>query len=863
MIKSYIKIAARSFSKNRLVSFINIFGLGLSMSVGMMVMIRMQDQFSYDNFHPHPGRTYRITSEYAKKNGEQWKLASTPLPINEALAKGKDNVESAVNIYPAFNGKAKVAGKEIYLIGAFTEPSFFDVFGFSLLSGDPGTALQLPNSIVINRSTAEKFFGKENPLGKVISMENVGDFIIKGVMNDIPGKSHINYDAYASYSSVAQLEKDKLLPDKSSDWYAFNTAYTYVLLKKNVHASALSQQLNFIANDLNKNNKEGTSAFSLQRIDRITPGSDYLNNDIGRGTSWGKIYFEIGMSLLILLAACFNYTNLTIARALTRAKEVGIRKIVGAKRFQVFTQCVIESVLLVLLALSFAWLILSFVIHYAPFNDDYEFIPSSFQYNIPLVFCSIGFALFTGILAGVAPAWILSSFKPLQVLKNLSTARILGKVSLQKVFIVFQYSLSLTIIIFLFAFYRQFAFMAKADPGFKKDNVLVLPLNGLDAKIAMQKIGSVSGVTSVAAMSSDLGKRFQGMNAPVWISDKKNAENASNLVQTMGVKDMSAIDLNKFLAGKTVTVQPYINPYDEGMQGSSSVKDFETFLQLIHLYFTAPRKDAQLFTSYINTQKGFLKNLKSNPNSYFADTVARLEYNNNPWAPVVPDASDFDKISLDRSFDIYKEIYSNAYGWHFTFVGNIDVAKMKPLLEMYLGSLPSKEKENKFTDEGLRPVKGKVEAVVNKGAAKQSRVRIIFTGDANYSPDENLKLNVLMAVLNIKIIEKLREEMSGIYGGGMNGTIIKRPYNHYAINASFPCGPENVDKLTAALFGIIKNAKDNGVEQKDLDKVKETLKKQNDDQLTQNDHWLDVLTRTWIERDDPNWIYTYSKKVAA
>ncbi len=347
------------------------------------------------------------------------------------------------------------------------------------------------------------------------------------------------------------------------------------------------------------------------------------------------------------------------------------------------------------------------------------------------------------------------------------------------------------------------------------------------------------------------------------LADKQNAENATNIVQTMGVKDMSAIDLNKFLAGKTVSVQPYINQYDEGMQGASSVKDFETFLQLVHLYFTAPRKDAQLFASYINSQKGFFKNLKSNPNSYFADTVARLEYNNNPWAPVVSDASDFDKITLDRSLAIYKEIYSNAYGLHFTFVGNMDVAKMKPLLETYIGSLPSKEKENKFTDEGLRPVKGKVEAVVNKGAAKQSQVRIIFTGEANYSPDENLKLNALMAVLNIKIIEKLREEMSGIYGGGMNGTVIKRPYNHYAINAAFPCGPENVDKLTAALLAIIKNAKDNGVEQKDLDKVKETLKKQNEDQLTVNDHWLDVLTRSWIERDDPNWVYTYSKKVAA
>jgi putative ABC transport system permease protein len=551
MIKSYIKIAFRALSKNKLISFINIFGLGLSMSVGMMIMIRLQDQFSYDDFHPQPNRTYRITSAYAKKNETEWKLASTPLPLNKALSDAADNIESVVNVYPAFNGKAQVAGKEIYINGAFTQPSFFNVFGFTLASGNPASALQLPNSVVINQSTAEKFFGAQNPLGKVISMENGSNFIITGVLNNIPGKSHISFDAYASYSSVAQLEKDKKLTAKSTDWYAFDAGYTYVLLKKNVDKSALTRQLSSIAGNLNNINKGGTCGFNLQRIDKITPGTDYLNNDIGRGGSWGKIYFEIGMSLLILLAACFNYTNLTIARALTRAKEVGIRKIVGAKRFQVFTQYVIESVLLCLLALCFAWFILSQVIQYAPFNDDYEFIPSAFRYNISLVVWSIVFALVTGLLAGTAPAWILSSFKPLRVLKNLSTARVWGKLSLQKVFIVFQYSLSLTIIIFLFAFYRQFEFMAKVDPGFKKDNVLVIALHGTDANIAAQKIAGISGVESVSAMSAAFGKRFQGMNAPVWISDQKDA-----LPLNYYFADESFIPAMKisFVAGKNIPV---------------------------------------------------------------------------------------------------------------------------------------------------------------------------------------------------------------------------------------------------------------------------------------------------------------------
>ena len=345
------------------------------------------------------------------------------------------------------------------------------------------------------------------------------------------------------------------------------------------------------------------------------------------------------------------------------------------------------------------------------------------------------------------------------------------------------------------------------------------------------------------------------------LADKENAQNAAMIVQQMGVKDMTPTDLRKFLAGKTVNVQPYMNPYDGGIEGSSSVKDFETFLQLVNLYFTQPRRDDKLFQSYINTQKGFIQNLKDNPGNYFSDTLAKVEYNNNPWAGGLPKVSDYDKINLDRVITIYKENFGNAYGLHFTFVGNIDAEKAKPLLATYLGSLPSKPKENKFTDEGLRPVKGIVDLLVNKGAAKQSRVTILFTGEAPYSLEEDLKIKALTAALNIKIIEKLREDMSLIYGGGMSGALTKRPYNHYSISANFPCSPENVDKVITAFFDIIKNAQNKGIEQNDLDKVKETLKKQNEDQMKENDHWLNVLSSAWIENDNPIWVYDYSKKV--
>jgi putative ABC transport system permease protein len=521
MFFNYLKVAFRTIARNRLISFINVFGLGLSMSVGMMVMIRVQDLLSYDNFHPQARNTYRVLSSYQTNSGEHWKMASTPLPLSGQLTALK-GVANAVNIYPAFNGKMTAAGKEFYINGAFTGTNFFKVFGFSLAMGDPATALSTPYGIVLSKATAEKYFGKQHALGQVISSENHRNFTVTGVLNDIPGKSHINFDAFASNVIIPQLEAEKILAEKSKSDYAFDAAYTYVTLAPAYSTKALAADLNAIAYTLNKNNKDGRVAFSLQSIKAITPGSEYLHHD-NSGGSWTKLYFEIGIALIILIAACFNYTNLSIARSLTRAKEVGIRKINGAKRSQIFSQYIIESVLVSILSLGFAWILLSQIVRYAPFNDSYEFIPSTFKYNSEFVAWTIAFALFTGLLAGASPAWILSSFTPLRILKNLTTARLFGKISVQKALIVFQYSLSLIIIIFLLAFYRQFSHMGSADPGFRKNNVLVVPLNGLNEKIIGQKLKEIPGVQSISAMSNVFRPHFDGLAMSAWLSNKQDA----------------------------------------------------------------------------------------------------------------------------------------------------------------------------------------------------------------------------------------------------------------------------------------------------------------------------------------------------
>lgn len=521
MFKSYLKIAFRSLKRTPLVTFINIFGLGLSMSVVMMEMLIVQSELGYDRFHPYPERTYRVISQYTPKNGNQWKMASTPLALRAALVADTGVIADVVNIYPAFNGTARFGAKELTVNGAFTEPSFFKIFGFSLAEGNPVTALQMPNTMVISRVTAGKFFGNTDALGKSIYVQGAGLFLVTGVLNETPGKSHIDFDAYASASSIPTLEQNHLLPVKSNDWGDFRPAYTYVLLKPGFGEKPLAGLLNAIIAGHNLFDKNGRCSFGMQPIEKISPADAGIYNYIGKGTTWTKLWVGIDVSLIILLAACFNYTNLTIARALTRAKEAGIRKIVGAKRYQLFLQYIMESTMLAFLSLAFAWLLLSFIIHYAPFNDGYEFIPSSWRYNTPYILSTIGFALLVGLLAGAAPASILSAFKPLRVLKSLSTARIFGRIGLQKSLIVFQYSLSLVIIIFLCTFYRQFAFMGSANPGFVRDNMMVVPLGAVDAKIASQMVAMVSGVKSVSLLSTTFKPHFEGMRGHAWVDNQQ------------------------------------------------------------------------------------------------------------------------------------------------------------------------------------------------------------------------------------------------------------------------------------------------------------------------------------------------------
>jgi len=344
--------------------------------------------------------------------------------------------------------------------------------------------------------------------------------------------------------------------------------------------------------------------------------------------------------------------------------------------------------------------------------------------------------------------------------------------------------------------------------------------------------------------------------------DRYSAENASSVVSQMGIAQFSPTDLQKVLAGKSVGVSPRISQLSEGVSGQSSAADLETLMQLTYLYFTQPRVDEELFKSFINKQKGFVKNMMANPQTVFQDTLLSTLYAKHERGPRAPNIEIYDKIDLNRAVEIYKDRFGSASGFTFFFVGSFDMAALKNLCEVYLGSLPSNGKSSNYRDVGLRPVKGVVKKEVYRGKESKSFIALQFTGEAPYSDAEQLKIQMMVELMNIKLIEKLREDLGGMYSGGMSGSMSKNPYGNYTISASVPCGPENVEKLIKATWEEINKVKA-APSDVDLNKVKETLKNQVKESMKDNGYWRGKMQQ-WVELGtNPDDILTTEKRIDA
>lgn len=346
------------------------------------------------------------------------------------------------------------------------------------------------------------------------------------------------------------------------------------------------------------------------------------------------------------------------------------------------------------------------------------------------------------------------------------------------------------------------------------------------------------------------------------IKDKYNAEYAIPVVTSMGVGDFAPTDLKKVLAGKTVTVAPQIGYTIDGMRGNSSVKDMETMFQLMYLYFTAPRMDTALFKSYVQRNKSQYAMLSANPQAAFVDTLYKTLYKSNPMARIfVPNSSYFDKINVARAYEIYKERFSNAYGMNFVFTGSFKNEQIIPLIEKYIASLPAQPAKFAFTDNKVRPVAGKKDLQINRGKEEKSLVIQVYSGEIPYSEKLALDADAVTEVLNIRIIEELREKIQGIYGGGIYGGLQKVPYPHYEFVVQLPCGPEKADTLIKALRKEIDAVIKNGPTQANLDKVKQQWREEHKTAIKENETWLEQLLDNKFPGNDMSYFLNYEQYV--
>jgi len=344
MISNYLKIALRNLIRHKTFSFINIFGLALSMSICLLFMFVIKDAHSYDNFHPKAERTYRVLTEALRKDGGSEFYASSPFPVGRTLKEDYSQVELWTPLIAQFSGEVGGNEDELYLRGLFTDNTFFEMFGFTLAAGDPEAALSEPYTIVLTKDWAKRLFDQDDNygelLGKTIEMPAYASYFkITGVLNAFPGKTHLEFDALGSLTTQYALEKAPDASSVSTEWRNYYSTYNFVRQKPGATVDEAEHALTDIAQHklagLELESRDKGYRYTLQALNDITPGR-VLSQSMGNGLPSIVLWFLTALGLIIMLTACFNYMNLTIARSLVRTKEVGIRKVLGAKRSQVF-----------------------------------------------------------------------------------------------------------------------------------------------------------------------------------------------------------------------------------------------------------------------------------------------------------------------------------------------------------------------------------------------------------------------------------------------------------------------------------------------------------------------------------------------
>ncbi len=501
MLKNYFKVAIRTLLRSRVYSFINILGLSIGISGATLLLIYVNDELSFDAFHRDADRIYRIvtedkTAEVSRLYGETFTLLAKTL--EEELPEVEDQVtlyQTRNQINFRLNGK-RITEENWWMV----DDNFFRFFDFELIEGNPETVLSEPNSIVLSESLARKYFGDKDPIGKTINEFEWGDFQVTGIVKDVPSNSHIQFDLVVGVNFTAESEWRENL----NTWEQ-PRAYSYLKLLPESNGDELETKMSEF---LDKYRGPGSSEdyeLDIQALRDIHFGSASIEQGVERFAKGDKSYVLVftSIALFLLLIAAVNYTNLATSKALFRAKEIGVRKVVGAQKKQLALQFFLESLVITFVATIISVGIIDLVIPYYNqiTNKDFEFGLSVLSQYAPML---VTIALLSGLMAGLYPAIFITRFKPVKVLKG-EQGIAQGKLSFRKTLVILQFAMSIVMIVAMLVVSNQMQFIKRSDVGFNTEGILVVDINSFytrrDFRLMKEQFNAIPGVESVSVAS--------------------------------------------------------------------------------------------------------------------------------------------------------------------------------------------------------------------------------------------------------------------------------------------------------------------------------------------------------------------------
>ena len=506
MIRNYLTIAIRNLLRQPGYSLINIIGLAIGMAACMLIVLYIQDELSYDRYHPKADRIYRIVDDI-ESGGQTIQTAGSPLSWAPALKQDYPEVEQFVRMRGTGStwlfkvGESQFYEKKVI----WAEAALFDLFDIPLVAGNPKTALADPFTIVISETMAAKYFGQEEAMGQIMGVDNEYEFRVTGIMRDIPANSHMRPDLFTSYSSLPAFGDFYL-----ENWEVHDNLYSYILLRENAKAADLEARLpDFLERYAGDKYRASGVVLSpsLQPLVDIHLYSQ-LESELEPNGDIRFVVLYTLIAFLIPLIACINFVNLATARSAMRAREVGVRKVMGANRNQLLGQFLGEAVVMAALAMVISVIMVQLAL---PAVNSIAGKQLIFPLSNGLVLVAMVFgAIVVGVAAGAYPAVYLSGFLPTEVLKGSLKSGTRG-LGLRKVLVVVQFAMSIFLLVSTAVIYDQLEFISTKRLGFNKEQVMVLPITGSfqrrNTPVLKERLSQVPGVSGVATTSGIPGMR--------------------------------------------------------------------------------------------------------------------------------------------------------------------------------------------------------------------------------------------------------------------------------------------------------------------------------------------------------------------